>query len=123
MQPLRQAPAGRGAARRIHTLGEAGEVNSAAHQAGGVMGVFARVGHQVPGRRRNHRLTEHAPAGVTDDHGAKGFEHPDMPGGTGLFQHGTATGDRQHHIWVTLAALAQARQMGELAEGKVRVAQ
>ena len=35
-----------------------------------------------------------------------------MPGGTGLFQHGTATGNRQHHIRVPLAALAQARQVG-----------
>ncbi|MCY1175826.1 hypothetical protein D9M73_160810 [compost metagenome] len=46
-----------------------------------------------------------------------------MPGLAGLLQHGTAAGDGQHHIRVSLSSPAQSRQVSELAEGKVRVTQ
>ena len=90
-------------------------MHRAPHQARCVMGEFARVGHQGGGAWRDHRLAEHAPAGIGHQGGAKAFDLGDMPGSAGLLQHCATAGNGQHRCGVFAAATAQARQMGEHA--------
>jgi hypothetical protein len=76
----------------LYARGHAAEPDTTPDKAWCVVRVLPGVGHQRPHRRGDHRLTEHAPAGVGDKLDAEGFGRCHMTGLTGRFMHSPATG-------------------------------
>ena len=86
------------------------------------MGIFARIGHDYPGGRRDNRFCEHAPAGVVDELDTVGFKRADISSGLCLLVFAAPAGNDHRHDAMLVAGCEQLRNLAELFAGGMRIA-